>query len=188
MKRRAKKMWERGGFFMFAVLGLLLSGVIIGQQQEYFRCGAGLLSEFSLRQIKYQKFSGKGLFPYFFGKRMKWAAVLTAFSYWKYFRALVMGIGFWLGFSFGFLSGILILKFQAAGAVMGILMAMPQGLFYGIGFFLFLKMLIWWNKEKNDWRLFPGKQLLLGTAVVFLGILTESYVNPFLTHLALGLL
>lgn len=71
---------------------------------------------------------------------------------------------------------------------MGVLMAMPQGGFYGTGLFLFVRALLCWNRENNNWRLFPGRQLFLGTLVVFLGILTESYVNPFFFHLALELI
>lgn len=82
----------------------------------------------------------------------------------------------WLGFVFGVLLKLFYLWFGMKG--MGLL---PVSMFPHYLFYIMAYGLLYWNFEKNRMRMrknyFP---VVLAGAVVIMGIVLESYVNPFL--------
>ena len=87
--------------------------------------------------------------------------------------------GGWFGFSFGMVMGISVLKFGFLGVGTGLLLVLPQGIFYAAGALVMLQGLAEWKWSFNRWTAFPGKKLMGSTVLFFLGILTESYLNPW---------
>ena len=82
----------------------------------------------------------------------------------------------WLGLVFGILLKLFYLWYGLSGMGLLLVATLPHYLFYFMAYGL-----LYWNFEKNRLRVrksyFP---ILLSVIVVIMGILAESYVNPFL--------
>ncbi len=66
--------------------------------------------------------------------------------------------GGWFGFSFGMVMGISVLKFGFLGVGTGLLLVLPQGIFYAAGALVMLQGLAEWKWSFNRWNGFPGKE------------------------------
>lgn len=187
MLRRKDNVWI-GLFGIFFVLGAVFAFLLINGLKTYFFENAGIVSEYSLRQMKYQEYDSKRLFFYFFGKRMKWAVLLPILAC---FRLTVWGLAMfsgWAGFSVIYLGGIAVLKFGIRGVAVAFLMMFPQGLLYLWGALILFGWLMSWEQEGTYWGIFPWRKLALGYGIILLGILTESYVNQYCLKLVYNLL
>ena len=85
--------------------------------------------------------------------------------------------GGWLGFAFGVVVSLSVLKFGFFGLGVGLLLTIPQGLFYVAGALVMFQGLADWKWNFANWLAFPGRKLMTGTVFFFLGILTESFVS-----------
>ena len=87
-------------------------------------------------------------------------------------RAMIV----WLGFVFGILLKLFYLWYGMKGMGLLLVSMLPHYLFYIMAYGL-----LYWNFEKNRMRMrknyFP---VVIAVAVVIMGIVLESYVNPFL--------
>ena len=87
-------------------------------------------------------------------------------------RAMIV----WLGFVFGILLKLFYLWYGMKGMGLLVVSMLPHYLFYIMAYGL-----LYWNFEKNRMRMrknyFP---VVIAVAVVIMGIVLESYVNPFL--------
>lgn len=167
------------GFGAMFLAGLLFAFFLVNGMKDFFIQRAGILSDYYFRQLKYREFDGRKLLPYFLGKRMKWAALLLGGSFLRITFPAMLSFAAWMGFSFGLLVGIGVLKFGGTGLLIGLLLILPQGVCYLAGAFVLFQALIGWESAGNYWPSFPAKRVFLGVLLLFLGILTESYVNPW---------
>lgn len=180
--------WAVLGFWAMFLLGLFFAFFLVNSMRDYFSRQAGILSDFYLRQIKYREFSGRLLFPYFLGKRMKWAALFLGLCFFHITLPVMLTFAVWMGFSFGLLMGIGVLKFGVTGIAVSILMILPQGILYLFGALTLFLAVQEWESVAGYWQAFPAKRLFLGIVIIFLGILTESYVNPLCLKLIFRLI
>ncbi|MFR2189267.1 MAG: hypothetical protein ACLS5R_08115 [Blautia sp.] len=167
-------------YFIAAFLtGVLFSLLIIWYGKTYYLQKAGLISNFYLRRLKYRSWEKRELLGCFLGKRMKWVALFPVFFFGAGVHLPLFLAGGWFGFSFGMVMGISVLKFGFLGVGTGLLLVLPQGIFYAAGALVMLQGLAEWKWSFNRWTAFPGKKLMGSTVLFFLGILTESYLNPW---------
>ena len=167
-------------YFAAAFLtGVLFSLLIIWYGKTYYLQKAGLISDFYLRRLKYKHLEGRRLFGSFLGKRMKWAALFPGILLLGAAEPVMLLAGGWLGFAFGVVVSLSVLKFGFFGLGVGLLLTIPQGLFYVAGALVMFQGLADWKWNFADWLAFPGRKLMTGTVFFFLGILTESFVSPW---------
>ena len=167
-------------YFTAAFLtGVLFSFLIIWCGKSYYLQKAGLISDFYLRRLKYRSWEKREFLGCFLGKRMKWVAFFPAFFLVAGVHLPLFFAGGWLGFSFGTILGISVLKFGFQGVGTGLLLVLPQGIFYAVGTLVMFQGLAEWKWSFNCWAAFPGRKLMGSTVLFFLGILTESYLNPW---------
>ena len=166
--------------FMASFLaGVLTALLLVWCGRSYYLQKAGLISDFYLRRLKYRNLEGRRLLGSFLGKRMKWAALFPGILLLGAAEPVMLLAGGWLGFAFGLVLGISVLKFGFLGLGAGILLVLPQGFFYTAGVLVMFQGLADWKWNFTRWLAFPGRKLLGGTVLFFLGILTESFLNPW---------
>ena len=71
--------------------------------------------------------------------------------------------GGWLGFAFGVVVSLSVLKFGFFGLGVGLLLTIPQGLFYVAGALVMFQGLADWKWNFANWLAFPGRKLMTGT-------------------------
>ena len=82
----------------------------------------------------------------------------------------------WMGFGSGVLLKLFYLWYGVKGMGLMFVAALPHCLFYFMAYGL-----LYWNFEKNRLRLRKNYlPVLVAVIVVIMGIISESYVNPFL--------
>ena len=110
---------------------------------------------------------------------MKWAALFPGILLLGAAEPVMLLAGGWLGFAFGVVVSLSVLKFGFFGLGVGLLLTIPQGLFYVAGALVMFQGLADWKWNFANWLAFPGRKLMTGTIFFFLGILTESFVSPW---------
>ncbi len=172
-------------------IALFLAGGIAGfwilnlQGEEYLE-RSGMLSEYFIRQYKYLDVDGTALFYYILRQKgiwllLVWLAGVTAVG-----AAAAWFFCGWLGVLAGILIGLGILRFGIGGLLFCLAAMLPQCLFY-IPAWIFLIRGVFqkWVRRSGksfsirtlDWRY--GGILFLVSGLFLLGILTESYINPW---------
>ena len=166
--------------FTFSFLLGFFSGLLVSWcGRGYYLQKAGLISSFYFRRLKYRRLEGRRFFSSFLGKRMKWAALFPGILFLGVAEPVMLLAGGWLGFAFGVAVSISVLKFGFLGLGAGLLLTLPQGLFYAAGVFSMFQGLAGWGWDSSHWLAFPWRKLMTGTILFFLGILTESFVVPW---------
>lgn len=166
-------------FLLSFLLGFFAGLLVSWCGRKYYLQKAGLISDFYLRRLKYRKLEGRRLFGSFLGKRMKWAALFPGILFLGTVEPVMLLAGGWLGFAFGVVLSLSLLKFGFFGLGVGLLLTIPQGLFYAAGALVMFQGLADWKWNFAHWLAFPGRKLMTGTILFFLGILTESFVSPW---------
>lgn len=164
-------------FTLAFLLGFFAALLVSWCGREYYLQKAGLISDFYLRRLKYKNLEGRRLFGSFLGKRMKWAALFPGILLLGAAEPVMLLAGGWLGFAFGVVVSLSVLKFGFFGIGVGLLFTIPQGLFYVAGALVMFQGLADWKWNFANWLAFPGRKLMTGTFFFFLGILTESFVS-----------
>lgn len=106
--------------------------------------------------------------------------ILSCMKWKKLLVGLCLGIG-------GFLGGILtvsaILQFGIKGILLCIIGVFPQGIFYGMAYFMLFTY--WFRLPEGRWN----RAKLIFVIVMFLtGIILEAYVNPLLVKWVIKLI
>ncbi|MFQ9150372.1 MAG: hypothetical protein ACLR6B_01245 [Blautia sp.] len=109
---------------------------------------------------------------------MKWVALFPVF-FWGRRPSSVVSCRrlVWLFFWYGY--GDFCFKIWFSGSWNRIASCIAAGIFYAAGALVMLQGLAEWKWSFNRWTAFPGKKLMGSTVLFFLGILTESYLNPW---------
>ena len=175
------------------LLGVFLGGIVfalflVNSMRTYFSQQAGIFSDYYFRQVKYRNPGGNKMLWYLLGKRMKWAVLAMGVPLFEMSIPCMVAYMAWMGFSLGLMFSILILKFGGKGFLMGLLGIFPQALFYAIGSVILFDALYLWERRGSAGKIFPLGNVLKGMVMLFLGILTESYVNPLCLKLVFRLL
>lgn len=168
--------------FLLSFAGGLLLGIIYGGffAKKYVE-QVGFISDYFMVHYLKNEIDGNQLFPYLLKGRGTSLFVLWALGSSFLGGFLIYLVLLWLGFSTGIYLMAGILKKGLAGLGFCIAAFFPQGLFYLPAFGLVLIQAYVTARRQE-----AGKEravryfavLLVSFLLLFLGVLTESYVNP----------
>ena len=184
------------------MLGLVAIGFILGFffmniGKKALLENTGILSEYTLYQMKYATVDGSAFFWYVLQKRAGAAFLLAILSTTWLGMAATWTCALWLGASFGMLMMASIFRYGLKGILLVLVGIFPQGIIY----FPAALLLLQWSYEFCLVMYFPhripaamaqkeeitdksvllrkkGIQFLLLLGVVIIGCVMESYVNP----------
>ncbi|MBO5302489.1 MAG: stage II sporulation protein M [Lachnospiraceae bacterium] len=158
----------------------------------------GAMNAYFMNRYMYADIQGRELFLYLFYERVPEILILFILSIGIYGTIVVNGYICYVGFSVGFLFVISIMNYGISGIALMFGFFFPQWLFYVpmIGIWHYA-LHTFKNKEKNMYRNLgylyqrigdsPKKQyikymvyFIIAFALLFGGILLESYVNPYI--------
>lgn len=182
-----KRFVRIGGAFFLA--GTVLGFWLLNFKGEELSGGNGIMSEYFIRQYKYFSVDGQELFYYILEHRIKWVILLWGLGWTSAGKAFVALWCGWLGVLGGILGSMSIGRFGFLGILFCGAAMLPQILFYVPGWLVIMDRI--WKRGPNlegqrriksvknlDWNYIAA--LAVGIFVILLGILTESYVNPWL--------
>ncbi len=177
------------------LIGFVVGILIMNIGKKILLENTGLLSEYTLYDMKYSAIDCKAFFVYVLQKRIGLMLVLAVLSTtWLGMVAAWTGAA-WLGISFGMLVMASLLRYGLKGILLVGTGMFPQVLIY----FPVALFILQWSYEFYTAIYYPerlqtgqervGKnqllrkkiiQFLLVTGVVIIGCILESYVNPIL--------
>lgn len=187
---------QQGRLFVgLAIAGFLLGLMLMNMGQKVLLENTGLLSEYTLYEMKYSEISSNAFFWYVLRKRVGAVLIMALLS--TTWLGLVASYTYsaWLGISFGMLLMAAIIRYGLKGILLIVVGVFPQGIIYLPACFF----LISWCRELCNIIYFPSKmsgetgtdeagknyimrrkafQFLSLVVVVIIGCFFESYVNP----------
>ena len=158
------------GFLIIFLAGTAIGFLVINLGEDFFYQRAGIISEYYLRQYKYQATDGRALLAEIAPKRLFWVLALSAAAVTDLALALMMIVILWAGAAGGIILGM----FFAVGAML------PHVCFYAAGFYLLMQELFLWMDQRKRLGSFSIRKATKSFGLIFLGILTESFLNPWL--------
>lgn len=172
-------------YFLAFFCGILLANMLGSEQLKQY----SIFNEYFLKQLSYVSVNYNDLLFYIAENRGIIFFLLFLFSITKFGMPIHFLYIIWNGFSFGIAMVSLIVNFGFKGILVLCVFLFPQYLFYiPLYFMLFYFSCHWADTRKNEkyrqplfsktvWAVcFFGSLLLL----LFIGIMTESYLNPYL--------
>lgn len=182
-KKKTKIRYLEYIFFGSFFVGVLLANLYGKENLSQF----GIFNTYYLQQFEYSKIDAADLFVYIIETRIPVLLVLAILGMTHYWLIIHMLFVAWNGAAIGFLfvSGISNLGLKAIPLVLVSLL--PQYIFY-VALYILLFELQRQLQNRNDYasgerNMGKMMMLLLGGIIIFLlliGILTETYVNPFI--------
>ena len=168
------------GFLIIFLAGTAIGFLVINLGEDFFYQRAGIISEYYLRQDKYQATDGRALLAEIAPKRLFWVLALSAAAVTDLALALMMIVILWAGAAGGIILGISILKFGWEGVFFAVGAMLPHVCFYAAGFYLLMQELFLWMDQRKRLGSFSIRKATKSFGLIFLGILTESFLNPWL--------
>lgn len=175
------------------LFGFFLGVFLMNIWKSQLLTGTGFLDEEMLYQIKYTKIDCHVFFLYVLKKRLTLFLMLALLATTYLGVAVTYGAFVWFGFSTGMFMAAVLIRYGLKGIMLIFAASMPQYLIYVPTFWFLLN----WCYSICQILYFPGKiyeesryrgkkalflskgfQLVLLLAVVIIGIVLESYVNP----------
>lgn len=169
-------MGKEKAFATVFMLSLAVGMLYIVLNQSELLLQSDVLSESSLSLIKMKRGNKDSLFLWILMERMWIVPFLFLISTTNLCVWAVYGSIVWYGVSFGTLFAVAILRYRVLGVLFLILCSMPQYLFYGVAVVLTFRLCE--AQRKPDKKFFLQLAVLEG--IVFIGCLSESYVNYYI--------
>lgn len=172
-------------YFLAFFCGILLANMLGSEQLKQY----SIFNEYFLKQLSYVSVNYNDLFFYIAENRGIIFCLLFLFGITKFGMPVHFLYIIWNGFSFGIAMVSLIVNFGFKGILVLCVFLFPQYLFYiPLYFMLFYFSCHWADTRKNEKYRKPlfSKTVLavcfLGSLILlfFIGIMTESYLNPYL--------
>ncbi|MFA9375213.1 MAG: stage II sporulation protein M [Lachnotalea sp.] len=167
---------------MISFLGGILFTNIFGKT---YILGVGLLGEYFLLHFQYTQINYSNLFEYVFKERIKLILLIGILGITNIGVAVICCLFVWLGFSSGVLLSVAIMKFGLKGIAICTAGIFPQFLIYVPMILIFSDKII--DKKFTERLTFKKQNLLKYCFLVFLailvmtvGVLLESYINPYI--------
>lgn len=110
-------------------------------------------------------------------------AWILLFSCLKWKRVFVIVLLLFFGFSIGTLVVLAVLQLGISGILLCVVGILPQGIFYGIGGYIFLTY--WYHYPNQRWNYAKSVFVIVVLAV---GIVMEVYVNPMIVKWAIQII
>lgn len=176
----------------FIVMGFVAGVVYVAFCQDNRLLENEFLEQNFLIQVKEMTLDNRALFFLCLRKRLRFFLLLFLLAF-STVNILANGIFFLLqGFYIGAVMEIFLVRYGWQGLWVYLLLILPQGIFYGLGFFCLgcwcfrmeqgVGVSIHKKIGKLE-RIRDKKKLFAAFCMVFVGILLESYVHPLLLSL-----
>lgn len=177
------------------LFGFFLGVFLMNIWKSSLLAETGFLDEEMLYQLKYMQIDGHVFFFYVLKKRLALFFMLLVFATTYLGVAVTYGALVWFGFSSGMLMAAVLIRYGLKGILLICASVLPQYIVYVPVFWLLLnwcyeicRLLYFPAKmyEENRYRsrrtllMAKGMQALILLAVVIIGVLLESYVNPII--------
>ena len=183
-KKVSKIKWLEYIFFGSFLVGILLANICGKEKLEQF----GIFNTYYIQQFQYAKIQASDLLAYILEIRVPVLGILVLASMTGFWYPIQILFVVWNGGILGFLcvSGIMNL---GAGAILLIGTALfPQYIFYVVMYVLLVETLSQLHAPKEIYQTGKGERKRLWflltagliAAIFLLGILAETYINPFL--------
>ncbi len=178
-EREAKKRKLLSFFLAGFVLGVFYI-ILLGHSEN----SNMLMSSYFFSKYQYMEYSSLDLLGYILKSRLSiliflWLMGLTVIG-----SMTVLLFSLWVGFSFGLILTMAVLKLGMAGILLCIISMMPQYLVY-FPAFLFGLLRIYEMSRTKKWSGAYAGMFGITLVLVLIGALLESYVNPLLLKMLL---
>lgn len=172
--------------------GLALGIIVMNLGKGLLLDNTGLLDEYTLYRMKYMTVDGNALFLYVLQSRLKSIALLAIMATTYLGLVTIGGFTAWYGMSAGMFLSALVIRYGIKGVLLALTGIFPQYLLYVPAI---VCLMTWCEQtcrsiyfrtyapqDQGIRQTIPKRliQLLSVTAVVIIGCVLESYVNPFL--------
>lgn len=170
---------EVPGWLLPFLVGFLV-GVILMNTGMFLKVeNSSLLDEYTLGRLKYLEINCNTFFIYVLQKRMAVLWLLMLFGITTIGLYVFCGYLAWCGFALGTLLSVAVMRYGIKGILLMVTGAFPHYIFYVPACLLLLKLgQRLYRKEQNILQC--GMSFLGIHIVVIIGILLESYVNPYI--------
>lgn len=171
-------------FFGFFFIGILIANLFGKEKLAQF----GIFNTYFLQQFEYARIDETDLFLYIIRERLPVLGFLLLFGMTEFWYPMHILFVSWSGGAIGFLFVSALSNLGMKGILLVVLSLLPQYIFY---FFMYLVLLetqsmmhgecgtgFTGGRMKNKGKYFIAGGLILLLAIF--GILTETYLNPFL--------
>ncbi len=185
---RKFNMKGRLPFLYLFMAGIFLGMILINLGKKVILADTGILNEESLYQMKYMTVDGNALFWYVLGIRLKPLISLVVLSTTYLGLAAVGTMAVSYGVSAGMFLAAAVMRYGIKGILLVSTAIFPQYLIYGPALFFLLVWceqicrLIYFEKAarlgSRQLVLVKLLQLLAIIAIIIVGCVLESYVNP----------
>lgn len=171
-------------FFGFFFVGILLANLFGKENLAQF----GIFHTYFLQQFKYAKIDEMDLFLYLLRARLPMLGILVLFGITEFWYPMHILFVAWNGGALGFLLVSALSNLGLKGTLLVIFSLFPQYIFYVLLYLMVLEMQVLMHggngsisigagvKRKGRYFLLTGMMLLLFS----FGILTETYINPYI--------
>ena len=155
--------------------GFLLGILYVNLEAEQFAAGAGIFSEYFLKQYQQVEILTREYIWYLLQVRLIPFLVMLGAAFTKFRKGVVVLFLIWTGFSAGLLFSMAVLGMGVKGSILCVTGMLPQFLFYIPAYLIVLWYAycyprIQWNVQKS----------LVSGGMLLIGLILELYVNPVL--------
>ena len=155
--------------------GFLLGILYVNLEAEQFAAGAGIFSEYFLKQYRAADILTGEYIWYLLQVRLLPFLVLLGSDFTKFRKAAVILFLIWTGFSAGLLFSMAVLGMGVKGSILCIAGMLPQFLCYIPAYLI----VVWYAYcyPRMQWNI---QKSLVSGGLLLVGIVLELYVNPVL--------
>ena len=155
--------------------GFLLGILYVNLEAEQFAAGAGIFSEYFLKQYQQVEILTGEYIWYLLQVRLIPFLVMLGAAFTKFRKGAAVLFLIWTGFSAGLLFSMAVLGMGVKGSILCVIGMLPQFLFYIPAYLIVLWSAycyprMQWNVQKS----------LVSGGMLLIGLILELYVNPVL--------
>lgn len=176
--------------FMISFIGGIIFTNVFGKA---YILGIGLLGEYFLLNFRYTQINYNRLFLYVFEERIKLILFIGILGITNIGIPVICCLFIWLGFSSGVLLSVAIMKFGLKGIAICIAGIFPH-------FFIYIPLILIYSDRIIDKRFSQkttykkqnlmqyGLFIVIGILIMTIGVLLESYINPYVLKKIISLI
>ncbi|PXV95997.1 stage II sporulation protein M [Lachnotalea glycerini] len=180
--------------FLILFMVSFLSGIVFTNVfGRAYILGVGLMGEYFLLNFQHTQINFSRLFIYVFKERIKLFLLIGILGITNIGIPVISLLFMWLGFSSGVLLSVAILKFGLKGILVCMGGIFPQ-------FLIYIPVILFYSDKIIDKRFLDKKTLrkqniieyilflVIGIIIISIGVILESYINPFILKSLINLI
>ena len=155
--------------------GFLLGLLYVNLEAEQFAAGAGIFSEYFLKQYQQVEILTGEYIWYLLQVRLIPFLVMLGAAFTKFRKGAAVLFLIWTGFSAGLLFSMAVLGMGVKGSILCVIGMLPQFLFYIPAYLIVL-----WYADCYPRMQWNVQKSLVSGGMLLIGLILELYVNPVL--------